>query len=40
MTRKRIIFGVILGAAAGAIDVITMLIQGLSWDANLSAFSL
>jgi len=37
---KRIFIGVILGILAGVIDVIPMLIQKLTWDANLSAFSL
>lgn len=32
--------GILLGVAAGIIDVIPMLIQGLSWDANLSALSM
>lgn len=32
--------GILLGAAAGIIDVLPMLAQGLPWDANLSAFSL
>jgi len=30
--------GLFLGAAAGVIDVIPMIIQKLTWDANLSAF--
>jgi hypothetical protein len=30
--------GVMLGAIAGVIDVIPMLMQKLTWDANLSAF--
>ena len=30
----------LLGILTGVIDVIPMLMQGLSWDANLSAFSL
>jgi len=32
--------GIILGAVAGCIDVIPMLMQKLTWDANLSAFSM
>lgn len=32
--------GIICGMVAGIIDVIPMFIQKLSWDANLSAFSL
>jgi len=35
-----IIVGVLLGMAAGMVDVIPMLLQGLTWDANLSAFCL
>jgi hypothetical protein len=30
--------GVVFGAVAGIIDVIPMVLQDLSWDANLSAF--
>ena len=30
----------VLGAVAGVLDVIPMIVQGLSWDANLSAFLL
>jgi len=37
---KRIIIGLILGAAAGILDVIPMVLQKLTWDANLSAFSM
>ncbi len=29
-----------LGALAGVLDVIPMVVQGLTWDANLSAFSM
>ncbi len=32
--------GLLAGTIAGIIDVIPMIIQGLTWDANLSAFSL
>ena len=32
--------GVLLGLFAGVLDVIPMVIQNLTWDANLSAFSL
>jgi len=32
--------GLLIGAIAGVIDVIPMLLQKLSWDANLSAFSM
>jgi hypothetical protein len=37
---KRIVTGMIIGVAAGILDVIPMLLQKLSWDANLSAFTL
>ena len=37
---SNILLGIILGCIAGIIDVIPMLLQKLSWDANLSAFSL
>ena len=37
---ETIIIGIILGAAAGIIDVIPMVIKKLTWDANISAFSL
>ncbi|MGE0077411.1 MAG: hypothetical protein AB7S48_06100 [Bacteroidales bacterium] len=37
---KKYIVGLALGAIAGFIDVTPMVIQGLTWDANLSAFSL
>ena len=32
--------GLLIGAVAGVIDVIPMLMQKLSWDANLSAFAM
>lgn len=35
---KNYIIGIILGIIAGIIDVIPMIIQGLTWDANISAF--
>ena len=38
--RKKIFVGVLLGMVAGVLDVIPMLLQGLTWDANLSAFFL
>ena len=38
--KNNIIIGLILGAIAGIIDVIPMVLQGLTWDANLSAFFL
>jgi hypothetical protein len=36
---KKILIGVLVGVGTGIIDVIPMLIQKLSWDANISAFS-
>jgi len=38
MTKTKL--GIVLGAIAGIIDVIPMILQKLTWDANLSAFSL
>jgi len=38
LTMKTIIIGIILGIAAGIIDVIPMIIKKLTWDANISAF--
>jgi hypothetical protein len=38
--KNSIVAGVLLGAVAGALDMIPMLLQGLTWDANLSAFFL
>ncbi|WP_448379184.1 hypothetical protein [Fervidobacterium sp.] len=32
--------GIIVGAIAGIIDIIPMILQNLTWDANLSAFSM
>ncbi len=37
---KKIYFGLFIGALAGVIDIIPMLLQKLSWDANLSAFTM
>ncbi len=37
---RKIAVGVIIGSLAGIIDLIPMVIQKLSWDANLSAFTL
>lgn len=37
--RKQII-GLIFGSIAGILDVIPMIIQGLTWDANISAFAM
>lgn len=39
-TVSRTTVGVVLGALAGVLDVIPMIVQGLSWDANTSAFLL
>ena len=36
--KRKIIVGLAFGAIAGGIDIIPMLIQNLSWDANISAF--
>lgn len=36
---KKIIIGVLFGVVAGIVDIIPMLIQKLSWDANISAFT-
>ncbi|MFH0867367.1 MAG: hypothetical protein V1904_14335 [Bacteroidota bacterium] len=38
--KKKILLGILLGAAAGIIDVTPMILQKLSWDANISAFSM
>ena len=37
---KKQIIGISFGAIAGIIDVIPMIIQNLTWDANVSAFSM
>ena len=37
---KKQVTGIILGIIAGILDVIPMIIQDLTWDANLSAFAL
>jgi len=37
---KKQIVGIILGSIAGIIDVIPMIIQKLTWDANISAFTM
>jgi hypothetical protein len=36
--KRNIIIGLALGAVAGILDVIPMIIQHLTWDANISAF--
>ena len=38
--KKRIITGLIFGLLAGILDVIPMILQDLTWDANLSALSM
>lgn len=38
--KKNILIGVLLGIGAGIIDLVPMILQGLTWDANLSAFFL
>ena len=37
---KKIQAGLVFGAIAGVLDVIPMIMQNLSWDANLSAFTM
>jgi hypothetical protein len=37
---KKVYLGILLGIIAGIIDVTPMVAQNLTWDANLSAFSL
>ena len=37
---KKYLIGLLVGAMAGIVDVIPMIIMDLTWDANLSAFSL
>jgi len=37
---KKIIVGILLGAIAGGIDMTPMVVQGLTWDANISAISM
>ena len=37
---KKIKIGLLLGMAAGVIDVIPMIMQNLTWDANISAFAM
>ena len=38
--KRNIVLGVLLGMIAGILDVIPMVAQELTWDANLSAFFL
>jgi len=37
---KKILTGITLGVVAGIIDLIPMVIQKLTWDANISAFTM
>lgn len=37
---KRIKIGLLLGLVAGILDVIPMIMQKLTWDANISAFTM
>jgi len=37
---KKVKAGILFGIIAGIVDVIPMILQKLTWDANLSAFSL
>ena len=38
--KRKVIIGLFIGVIAGIIDVTPMIFQKLSWDANLSAFSM
>jgi CHASE2 domain-containing sensor protein len=38
--KNNIAIGLLLGAVAGVLDVVPMILQRLTWDANLSAFFL
>jgi hypothetical protein len=37
---KKTLLGLLFGTIAGIIDVIPMILQDLTWDANISAFSM
>jgi threonine/homoserine efflux transporter RhtA len=37
---KKIKIGILLGIVAGILDMIPMIIQNLTWDANISAFAM
>lgn len=37
---KKITIGIFFGVAAGTIDIILMIMQNLTWDVNISAFSM
>ncbi|MBC8553390.1 MAG: hypothetical protein H8D23_27540 [Candidatus Brocadiales bacterium] len=38
--KSKMVLGLLLGVVMGVLDVILMVMQGLTWDANLSAFFL
>jgi len=38
MRLEKVKLGILLGILAGIIDLVPMIVQGLSWDANISAF--
>jgi hypothetical protein len=40
LMKNNLVIGLLLGVVAGGLDLIPMLLQGLTWDANLSAFFL
>ncbi|MFC1711204.1 hypothetical protein ACFLZ1_01320 [Patescibacteria group bacterium] len=40
MSTRKILIGVICGMVAGIIDVVPMVFQKLTWDANFSAFTM
>ena len=37
---NKIVIGTLFGIVAGIVDIVPMIFQGLTWDANLSALSL
>lgn len=37
---KKIKIGILLGIIAGILDIIPMILQNLTWDANISAFTM
>ena len=37
---NKILVGTLFGIVAGIVDIVPMIFQGLTWDANLSALSL
>jgi hypothetical protein len=38
--KRKVLSGLLIGVVAGIIDVTPMIIQKITWDANLSAFSM